>query len=167
MKSRFATVIMFASSVGWAAPPSKNLVKSCLQARSVSLSVTIRNINVEEVFQEDGYADGFNASYIFKYEGVDMGYAERKRDQALIYSGKLYRLSNSIPIGSNSEVKSTAFNPTLAQWSLAKEGKQQYFCVGFNFYGLGQSGSFQNVHGGYLLNLKNRDVYFAVRDIRQ
>ncbi|NYH21620.1 hypothetical protein [Paraburkholderia bryophila] len=167
MKSAFAAMIMVVSSIGWAAPPSENLVKSCLQARAVAPSVTIRNINVDEVFQEDDYANGFNAGYILKYEGTDMGYAERKPDQALIYSGKLYRLSKSIPIGNNGKAKPAAFNPMLAQWSLAKEGKHQYFCVGFNFDGLGQSGSFQNVHGGYLLNLKNRDLYFAVRDIRQ
>ncbi|WP_176057969.1 hypothetical protein [Paraburkholderia sp. BCC1876] len=167
MKSAFAAIIMVASSIGWAAPPSENLVKSCLQARAVAPSVTIRNINVDEIFQEDDYADGFNAGYIFKYEGVDIGYAERKSDKALIYSGKIYQLSKAIPIGNNDEVKPTAFNPTLAQWSVAKEGKHQYFCVGFNFDGLGQSGAFQNVHGGYLLNLKNRDLYFAVRDIRQ
>jgi len=167
MKSSFAAVIMVASSIERAAPPSENLVKSCLQARPVASSVTIRNINVDEAFREDDYADGFNAGYIFKYGGADMGYAEGKSDQALIYSGKLYRLSKSIPIGNNGEVKSTAFNPMLAQWSLAKDGKHQYFCVGFNFDGLGQSGSFQNVHGGYLLNLKNKDLYFVVRDVRQ
>ena len=167
MKIGFAAVIIFASSIGWAAPPSENLVKGCLQARSVAPAVTIRNITVGEAFQEDGYANGFNAIYIFKYKYVDMGYAQGKRDQALIYSGKLYRLSKSTPIGDNVEVKSTAFNPMLAQWSLAKEGKRKYFCVGFNFDGPGQSGSFQNLHGGYLLNLKTRDLYFAVRDIRQ
>ncbi|WCM21158.1 hypothetical protein NDK50_06805 [Paraburkholderia bryophila] len=167
MKSVFAAMIMVASSIGWATSPSENLIKSCLQARAVAPSVTIQNINVSEVFQEDDYAEGFNAGYLFKYKGVDIGYAERKSENALIYSGKIYQLSSSIPIGNNGEVKPTSFNPTLAQWSVIKEGKHHYFCVGFNFDGLGQSGSFQNVHGGYLLNLKNRDLYFAVRDIRQ
>ncbi|MFM0044340.1 hypothetical protein PQR05_33080 [Paraburkholderia sediminicola] len=167
MKSGFAALIMVASSIGWAASPSEDLVKSCLLARSVASSITLRNINADEVLQEDDYADGFNASYIVKYRGSDIGYAEGKSDQALIYSGKLYRLSKSTPIGNNNEIKPAAFNPTLAQWSLAKEGKYQYLCVGFNFDGLGQSGSFQNVHGGYLLNLKNKDLYFAVRDVGQ
>lgn len=167
MKSGFAALIMVVSTIGWAAPPSEDLVKSCLLARSVASAITIRNISADEVLQEDDYADGFNARYIFKYRGSDVGYAEGKSDQALIYAGKLYRLSKSIAIGNNSEAKPTAFNPTLAQWSLAKDGRNQYLCVGFNFDGLGQSGSFQNVHGGYLLNLRNKDLYFAVRDVRQ
>jgi hypothetical protein len=165
-KISFAAMIMLVSSIGWAAPPSENLVRSCLQARSVASSITIRNISGDEVFQEDDYADGFNASYFFKYEGSDIGYAEGKSDQALIYSGKLYRLSKSISVGNNGGVKSAAFNPTLAQWSLAKDGRQQYLCVSFNFDGLGQSGSFQGVHGGYLLNSKTKNLYFVVRDIR-
>jgi tRNA pseudouridine-54 N-methylase len=83
-KVSFATVVTLASSIGWAAPPDENLVESCLQAQSVASCITIRNINVDEVFQEDGYADGFNASYILKYNGADIGYAEKKSDQALI-----------------------------------------------------------------------------------
>lgn len=165
-KSTFAVAIMLASSIGRAAPPGENLIKSCLQAQSVASSVTIRNIDVEEASQEDRYADGFNASYVFEYEGADTGYAEKKSDQALIYFGKLYRLSKSIPIGNNDGVKSTAFNPTLAQWSLAKDGHQQYLCVSFDFDGLGQSGSFQSVRGGYLLNSKTKNLYFVVRDIK-
>ncbi|MEQ5840338.1 hypothetical protein N0A02_12960 [Paraburkholderia acidicola] len=165
-KSSFAVMIMFISSIGWAASPCENLIKSCLLAQSVTPSVTIRNIDVEEVSQEDDYADGFNASFIFKYDGADVGYAEGKSDQALIYSGKLYRLSKSIPVGNNKGIKYSAFNPTLAQWSFAKDGRQQYLCVSFNFDGLGQSGSFQGVHGGYLLNSKTKNLYFVMRDIR-
>jgi hypothetical protein len=166
-KSSFAAVIMAASSIGWAAPPGDSLVKSCLQAQSVSSSVSIQSINVDEVFQEDGYADGFNASYILKYKGADIGYAERKPAQALIYYGKLYQLSKAMPVGNNGGIKPTAFNPALAQWSIAKDGRQRYLCVSFNFDGLGQSGSFQSVHGGYLLNSKTKDLYFVVRDVRK
>jgi hypothetical protein len=165
-KAGFAAVFTLASSIGWATPPDENLVKSCLQAQSVTPSITIRKINADEVFQEDDYADGFNASYIFKYKNADVGYAEKRSDLALIYSGKLYRLSHSTPLGNNGEIKPAAFNPTLAQWSIAKEGRHQYLCVSFNFDGLGRSGSFQHVHGGYLLNSKTKNLYFVVRDIK-
>lgn len=165
--SIFAVSIMVVSSIGWAAPPSESVVKSCLLAQSVAPSVTIQNIDVDEVLQQDDYADGFNARYLFKYKDIDIGYADGKSDQALIYSGNIYRLSRSIPVGNNGEIKPTSFNPTLAQWSIAKDGRQRYVCVSFNFEGLGQSGSFQNVHGGYLLNSKTKKLYFAVRDVKQ
>ncbi len=162
-----AVVVMAASITGWAAPPGEALVKSCLLAQSVSPSIVIRDINTHEVSQEDDYADGFNASYLVRHEGADVGYAEGKSTQALIYSGKLYRLSAAISVGNNRGIKPTAFNPALAQWSIAGDGRQRYLCVSFNFDGLGRSGSFQNVHGGYLVNAKTKDLYFVVRDVRK
>nr|WKF60148.1 hypothetical protein HUO10_004660 [Paraburkholderia busanensis] len=167
MKNGLAAAIIFVSITGWAASPSENLIESCLQAHSTAPSITIHDIAQDTVLQEDNYAPGFNATYIFKYKGADVGYANGKRDQALIYSGKLYPLSKSIPLDNGKPVKYSEFNPALAQWSLAKEGRQRYLCVGFNFDGLGQSGSFQNVYGGYLLNLNNKNLYFAVRDVRR
>ncbi|MDN7486491.1 MULTISPECIES: hypothetical protein [Burkholderia] len=164
-KIGLSVAIMAASCIGWAAPPGDGLVKSCLMAQSVSSSIAIQEINTQEVSQEDDYADGFNVSYVVKHEGVDVGYAEGKSTQALIYAGKLYRLSTAIPVGNNSGIKPTAFNPALAEWSMATVGRQRYLCVSFNFDGLGRSGTFQHVHGGYLLNAKTGDLYFVVRDV--
>jgi hypothetical protein len=163
----FAATIMGAFGIARAMPPNENLVKSCLLAQSAAPSVTIQILNAEEITQEDDYADGFNATYMFKHRGADAGYAEGKAGQALIYSGKLYRLSRAVALGDNHGIKPGEFDPTLAQWSIAGRGEQQYFCVSFNFDGLGQSGSFQNVHGGYLLNTKNKNLYFFVRDIKK
>jgi hypothetical protein len=81
--------------------------------------------------------------------------------------GKLYRLSKAIALGEVHGIKPGEFDPALAQWSIATEGAQQYFCVSFNFDGLGRSGSFQNVLGGYLLNTRTKEMYFVVRDVRQ
>ncbi|MGG1946321.1 hypothetical protein AB1286_16115 [Trinickia sp. NRRL B-1857] len=164
IKSSFGVATMLASCVGWAMPPSENLIRSCLRAQSIVQAVTIQNIDVSEVYQEDGYADGFNASYFFKHNGVDIGYAERKLDRALIYREKLYGLYESVPIGDNRGYKPADFSPALAQWSLAKDGSQQYLCVSFNFDGVGRSGSFQSVVGGYILNEQTKSLYFVVRD---
>ena len=162
-----AVAVMAVSGIGWAAPPGDGLVKSCLMAQPFSPSVAIKRIDTHEVSQEDGYADGFNASYVVKHDGSDVGYAEGKSTQALIYAGKVYRLSAAIPVGNNGGIKPTAFNPALAEWSMATVGHQRYLCVSFNFDGLGRSGSFQHVHGGYLLNTKTKDLYFVVRDVRK
>jgi hypothetical protein len=166
-KIGLSVAIMAVSGIGWAAPPGDGLVKSCLMAQSVSPSIAIQGIDTHEVSQEDDYADGFNASYVVKHEGADIGYAEGKSTQALIYAGKLYRLSAAIPVGNNGGIKPTAFNPALAEWSMATVGRQRYLCVSFNFDGLGRSGTFQHVHGGYLLNAKTKDLYFVVRDVRK
>ncbi|MGU3779933.1 hypothetical protein [Burkholderia metallica] len=166
-KIGLSVAIMAVSGIGWAAPPGDGLVKSCLMAQSVSPSIAIQGINTHEVSQEGDYADGFNASYVVKHEGADVGYAEGKSTQALIYAGRLYRLSAAIPVGNNGGIKPTAFNSVLAEWSMATVGRQRYLCVSFNFDGLGRSGASQNVHGGYLLNAKTKDLYFVVRDVRK
>jgi len=162
-----AALLMLVSSIAWAAPPSQDVVKGCLMADSVITSIVIKSIKSNDFAEEKQYADGFNASYMFEYRNSDMGYAESKGDKALIYSGKIYPLSKAIPIGDNHGVESTEFEPSLADWSFVKEGRQKFFCVSFNFSGLGQSGDFQNIRGGYLLDVKTKDLYFAVRDIRK
>jgi hypothetical protein len=162
-----ALMSLIVSGVSCAAQPDENIVKSCLQARAIVPSVTIHSLNTGEITQEDRYADGFDALYMFEYRGSDVGYAESKEDQALIYLGKLYRLSRATPLGDNRDIKSGAFNPTLAQWSIAMGKNKKYLCVSFNFDGLMRSGDFQNVHGGYLLDTATKFLYFAVRDIRK
>ncbi|MGY6153066.1 hypothetical protein [Paraburkholderia graminis] len=154
-------------SLGYGAPPDENLVKSCLLAQAFAPAVAIRSLNPHEVTQEGGYAAGFNATYMFRYRGANVGYAESNTDQALIFLNRLHKVSGAIPLGDNRGIKRSAFDPTLAQWSVAKEGKQEFFCVSFNFDGLGRSGSFQNIHGGYLLNTKTKQMYFVVRDVKR
>jgi hypothetical protein len=166
-KVAFAALMsLIVSDVSSAAQPDENIVKSCLRAQAIVPSVTIQSLNTDEITQEDKYADGFDAPYIFEYRSSDVGYAESKDEQALIYSGKLYRLSKAMPLGDNHNIKPSAFNPTLAQWSIAKGKNKIYLCVSFNFDGLGRSGDFQNVHGGYLLDSTTKFLYFVVRDIR-
>jgi hypothetical protein len=55
----------------------------------------------------------------------------------------------------------------LAMWGYVHEGKQRLLCVNFNFDGIGRSGSFQNVHGLYLMPIraskkKKPDLYYGV-----
>lgn len=166
-KIAFAVMYLIVSSVSPAAPPTEDMVKSCLRAQPVAPSITFRTLDAHTIASEDNYAGSFDASYLVKYRGTDAGYAESKTDQALIYLGKIYRLSKAIPLGRNGGVKSGSFDPTLAQWGVVTELSSNYLCVSFDFDGLGRSGVFQNIRGGYLLNEKTRLLYFAVRDIRK
>jgi hypothetical protein len=151
--------------VAYAAPPSELLIRSCLQNDSASPAVAFHRLDPHEIIEQDDYMSGFNAPYIFEYKGRDAGYAESKSDQALIFNGKLYRLSSAIPVGDNRGSTPGSFTPYLAEWGVAREKSQEYFCVSFNFDGLGQSGNFQKVHGGYLLDLQTKHLYYAVRYI--
>ncbi|GFZ95955.1 hypothetical protein GCM10011408_15340 [Dyella caseinilytica] len=128
--------------------------------------MTVKLLDPHEIVEQDDYAQGFDAPYTFQYKGGDAGYAKRKSDLALIYMGKLYRLSSAMPLGDNHGVKPSSFTPYLAHWSIVQQGTQQYFCVSFNFDGLGQSGDFQYVHGGYLLNTQTKELYYSVRHTR-
>jgi hypothetical protein len=167
VKKIYAIVAL--TAIAWgsanAAEPDEKVITSCLQAASTHPAVRLQEIPTHEVTEEDDYKPGFDAKYMFNYAGADAGYAVGKTDQALIYRGKLYRLSRSIPIGDNHNIGPAEFDPRLAVWSTAQEGKQKYFCVGFNFDGLGRSGSFQHVYGGYILDGRAGKLYFAVRQI--
>jgi hypothetical protein len=153
--------------VAYGASPTQNLVKSCLLAQSSAPSVTIQDLNAHEVSQEDNYAAGFNATYLFRYRGSNIGYAENKTGDALIFLNKIHTLSSSSILGDNRGVRPDSFDPTLAQWSVVKEMGREFFCVSFNFDGLGQSGGFQNIRGGYFINTKSELMYFVVRNVRK
>lgn len=164
MKNVFLAFLIIAiSRMASAHPPSELLVQSCLQYKAISPSTSVHPIDAHGIAEEDDYANGFNATYLFNYKGKDVGYAEGKNDQALIYTGELYRLSSATPLGDNHDIKPNVFNPYLALWSIGQEEGKRYLCVSFNFDGLGRSGNFQKVHGGYLLDTQSKTLYFAVR----
>jgi hypothetical protein len=78
--------------------------------------------------------------------------------------------SASLPAAKMQRVGSEApapFDPYTAQWGEARHGKQTYLCITFNFQGLGQSGSFQNIRGTYAIDPRMPPkFYYAVGDIR-
>lgn len=151
-----------------AAPPSREAVFSCLSAQPVSHHVKVTSIQTNEVMEEDNYKQGYNATYLLKHLGRDIGYAERDGTTAIIYDGRIYPTRSSRPL-LKSEMQPDGFQPSLAEWSFVEEGRLRYFCVSYNFEGLGQSGSYQNVRGGYLLPVGQKGdntLYYAVADIR-
>jgi len=160
-----AFLLMVAYGTSAAAAPSELLVRSCLSGRPAKPSVSVHDLSTSEVIEEDNYAEGFDASYFFKYRGRDVGYAESKLDSAIIFEGKLYRLPSAEVLGDEHDSKPSSFTPSLANWSIVEDGAQSYLCVSFNFGGLGQSGDFQKVHGGYLLDTRTKKLFFAVRYI--
>lgn len=81
----FAVVSLLVFDVSGAAPPSEDVVKTCLRGQATAPSVTIRYLDTSKISSEADYVAGFDASYLFKYRGIDAGYAKSTADQALIY----------------------------------------------------------------------------------
>lgn len=163
----FIAAFVFFHGICLAKPPSEIVIKSCLVGQGLTPSARVRIFNTSDIIQEDDYALGFNAAYIFKYQGVNIGCAEGKSEDAIIFSGKLYWLSRAVPAGNNHEIKPDRFDPMQADWSDVQTKDQHFLCVSFNFDGLGRSGNFQNIRGGYLLNRKTGNLYFSVRNVKK
>lgn len=152
-----------------AAEPSSTAMRSCLLGRSISPHVAVRELPNHEILSQDAYRAGYDAPYYFKVNGKDIGYAERGDNYGIIFSGNIYPLKSARRLLST-DAQPMSFNPNLADWNTVTEANRQYLCVSFNFDGLGRSGSFQNVRGGYLLSIKAANhantLYFVVMNTR-
>lgn len=81
-------------------------------------------------------------------------------------NGKEVELKNITRLDKRHEPSS--FSPFGGMWGRASEGAQSYYCITFNFDGIGQSGSFQNIRGLYLVDRKARTFkpHYTAGDIR-
>lgn len=149
-----------------AAKPSASVVKACLQGESQG-HATWTSIATNEVASDDDFQRGYKAT-IFTVNGRDVGYAEKPGRDALIWGRTVVPLRRAAALNQPPETPST-FTPTLADWSTVKQGSQRFLCVNFNFDGLGRSGSFQKVHGLYLMSIPRGKakptLYYGVRRI--
>ncbi len=157
---------LFANHVH-AEPPSENVVTACLQGETIGQAKWIE-ISTNEVNLDDNFLEGYKAT-LFKVNGRHIGYAEKGRQAALVWDTSIIPLKNALVLGKPSKLP-TEFSPLLADWSLMKQGSQRFMCVNFNFDGLGRSGSFQKVHGLYLLSIpKSKNIkpplFYIVRPI--
>lgn len=133
-----------------AAKPSAEVVDACLQGESRGHAIWTA-IATNEVSSDDDFRGGHKAT-LFKANGRDVGYAEKDGRDGLIWGRTIVPLKRAGPLDQPPETPST-FTPMLADWSTIQQGSQRFLCVNFNFDGLGRSGSFQKVHGLYLMSL--------------
>ena len=133
-----------------AAEPSGGAKLSCLAARSVSPTIKYAELATHDIYSEDDYLDGYQATYYLKHARQNIGYAEKGKEAALIYGRHLYPL-RSATTTTGTRGHPDLFDPYLASWGTMKDGKAEYLCASFNFEGLGGSGNFQALRGGYLL----------------
>lgn len=148
-----------------AAKPSADVVDACLLGESRG-HATWTAIATDEVGRDDDFRGGHKAT-LFRAHGRDVGYAEKGGRDGLIWGRAIVPLKHAVPLDQPPETPS-AFTPLLADWSTIQQGPQRFLCVNFNFDGLGRSGSFQKVHGLYLMRIpphgKSKPaLYYGVR----
>ncbi len=150
-----------------AAQPPEAIIDACLNQKNGILSryapITTNKQNVEED------ADGMYIETTFLSRGRKIGYIARKDGDGLIWGKVTIPLISAKPFNAPPDEPSE-FTPVLADWSYIQGTNQRYLCINFNFDGIGRSGSFQNVHGLYLMQIPRKpkqkpELYFGVRKI--
>ena len=148
-----------------AAKPSAEVVEACLQGGSRGHAMWTA-IATDEVGSDDDFRGGHKAT-LFTANGQDVGYAEKDGRDGLIWGRAIVPLKRAVPLD-QPPAKPSTFTPLLADWSTVQQGAQRFLCVNFNFDGLGRSGSFQKVHGLYLMSIPPRGaskpaLFYGVR----
>lgn len=147
------------------AAPSSTVINSCLTTEAVSSSIHYVKLKPTNYYQEE---DDDITSMTFKFEGLATGTWESSSTKkfGLVYKDQKVRQQNFVRLGLD---EPTRFDPTLAQWGVVTTANQTYLCTAFNFDGLGQSGSFQNIRGVYIIEVKKRPakIYYIVSDARR
>ena len=130
--------------------PSKMAILSCLAAQTMSPSVKWRPIATDEIYSEDDYKDGFDATYDVISGGKQIGYAERGQEKAILYGDHIFPIAQAHMLPSFN-LQPTELNPFSADWTTIDDKSGSYLCVSFPFGDLGRSGGFQKYRNAYLI----------------
>ena len=84
----------------------------------------------------------------------------------LLYDGKARKLDDVTRL--NRRHAPADFVATKAMYGIVRAGRDSYFCITFNFDGLGSSGSYQFIRAAYLIdrNAPGLKAYYTAADIR-
>jgi len=136
--------------------PSKEVTKTCVKAESTSAGVTYTDIPVSRIDETED-ADTGRTQTTIRFGSEEMGTWETNSPDSfgIVYNGKQISLDRVIRL---SKEPPAQFRTSLARWGIVHTGSQSYICITFNFEGLGQSGSFQNIRGIYLIDRRAHPV---------
>lgn len=166
MKTLYATFIfmMYVDAVD--AAPNKQITDSCLSAEPRSTAITYVHLSPSNFYVEED-PDRKIESKTILHRNQSFGIWEKSGSSlfGLIADGREVHVAKVIKLG---KAAPSSFTPYTAQWAEVGYAKEAYLCITFNFDGLGQSGSFQNIRGMYLFDLTHRPagVYYLVGDVR-
>jgi hypothetical protein len=162
-------IILFAAILGcspcWASPvPPQQIIQSCLRTESVGNAAYTDISPTRFSVEEDDDVKRTSTTLAYKRHVLGIWESTESKEFGLKYgttsipAAKIVRVGSDVP---------AAFTPYTAQWGEARFGKKLFLCITFNLAGLGQSGSFQNIRGLYLIDVsKPPKFYYTVGDLR-
>jgi hypothetical protein len=155
MRSYFAGCILVIAVSNVFAAPSPAVTRTCLKANNASATVKYTPIESSDwLVSED--EDEKRTETTLRHGKQTIGVWEVKSPPAfgLIANGSAIALDHVTSVTAGQAPVS--FNPYLAMWGTVREGARSYVCITFNFEGLGQSGSYQDIRGAYLIERAGR-----------
>ncbi len=153
--------------------PSQRVVDSCLSTHSTSKTVRYthtKNFSVNEINEvDDDHMGAEKISTVVEIGKDTFGVWSSKtpKGYGLVFNDKEMPLHRVTRLDNrNAPVE---INLYKSIYGIAREGSSSYLCVTFNFDGLGESGSYQNIRGLYLIDRTARSfkAYYAAGDIRK
>lgn len=152
--------------------PSQRIIDSCLSTDSTSKTVRYahtKDFSVNEINEVDDAHMGAEKTLTVVEIGKDtfgVWTSKAPKGHGLVYNDKEVPMHRVIRLNNlNAPVE---LNLYKSIYGIAREGGDSYLCVTFNFNGLGESGSYQNIRGVYLIDRNARPfkAYYAAGDIR-
>jgi hypothetical protein len=147
------------------AGPTSQIIHSCLKTKSLGnaiyTDISPANFKVDDASEDKPTS----TTLVYQRHTVGIWEATESKNFGLVYDLAKIPSAKIIKLGSESPAPFTAYT---ALWGEARFGKSIYLCITFNFPGVGESGSFQNVRGLYLIDMnKLPKFYFVAADIRE
>lgn len=143
----------------------EQVINSCLKTESIQ---GVRYIGIATnsfTTEEDEYSKRSTTTVAHGRHKYGLWESTDSDEFGLVYDSTAISATKIERIGSDAPAP---FDAYTAQWGEARYGKRSYLCITFNFQGLGQSGSFQNIRGTYTIDSrKSPKFYFAMGDIRK
>lgn len=166
MKALSLTLIFMTYMAAANAAPNKKIAESCLSGKSGSTTITYVDFRPSNFYVEEDADRTIEAKTIL-YRNRSFGMWENSDSSlfGLIADDREVPVAEVIKLG---PAAPSSFTPYTAQWGEVRDATNTYLCITFNFEGLGQSGSFQNIRGVYLFDLLHRPakIYYLVGDVR-
>ncbi len=176
MKSILAAFLLCSAIANaYAKIPSQNVIDACLLTETrtwqgVAYTYLPKStINENTVDNLDAPAEKKTSTTIDigKHDEFGVWQTESPRASGLVHNGKEININKVKSL--DKRHRPVLIDVGMASGGIATEGADSFLCVAFLFPGLGESGSFQNVRGAYIVDRKARVFmpYYAVGDIRK
>jgi hypothetical protein len=160
------------SSPALAGPPGQDIVNACLLTQSTPKTASYKAVPARTFHQHevvDADTGITTISTTVKHGRERVGLAETRPGEAyrLLYNGAARKLDDVIRI--NPQHAPADFVPTKAMYGIIRSGRSSYFCITFNFDGLGSSGAYQYIRAIYLIDRDARGLkaFYSAADIRK